>query len=103
SGAEALALAEREARPIDLMVTDVVMPGMSGAELAEQLRASRPALRVLFTSGHSDDAIDQHGVKRSDSTFLQKPFTFESFVARLREAIDRPGPRAAAKRSRKAA
>jgi len=51
-------------------------------------------MRVLFTSGHSDDAIDQHGVSRTDSTFLQKPFTFESFVTRVREALDRPGPRA---------
>ena len=90
TGPEALAVAQRTQRPIDLVITDVVLPGMSGGELAERLRAVRPALRVLYTSGHSDEAIIRHGVSRSESTFLQKPFTYEAFVEKVREALRRP-------------
>jgi len=90
TGPEALAVAQRTQRPIDLVITDVVLPGMSGGELAERLRAVRPALRVLYTSGHSDEAIVRHGVSRSESTFLQKPFTYEAFVEKVREALRRP-------------
>ena len=90
TGPEALSVAQRASRPIDLVITDVVLPGMSGGELAERMRAERPALRVLFTSGHSDEAIGRHGVSRTDSTFLQKPFTYEAFVDKVREALARP-------------
>jgi CheY-like chemotaxis protein len=95
TGPEALAVAKRTPRPIDLLITDVMLPGMSGGELADRMRAERTALRVLYTSGHSDEAIGRHGISRSDSAFLQKPFTFESFVAKVREALARPAePRA---------
>ena len=90
TGPEALAVAQRASKPIDLVITDVVLPGMSGGELATELRATRPSLRVLFTSGHSDEAIGRRGVSRTDSTFLQKPFTYEAFVAKVREALARP-------------
>jgi PAS domain S-box-containing protein len=90
TGPEALAVAQRAKQPIDLVITDVVLPGMSGGELADRLRAARPALRVLFTSGHSDEAIGRHGVSRTDRAFLQKPFTYEAFVAKVREALSRP-------------
>src|SRR5262249_30017311 len=80
NGPEALALAERSTATIDLMIADVVMPGMSGGELTEKLRTTRPRLRVLYTSGHTDEAVDQHGVSRAHSTFLRKPFTYEAFV-----------------------
>jgi FixJ family two-component response regulator len=63
---------------------------MSGTELADKLRSERPSLRVLFTSGHSDEAIGRHGVSRSDPAFLQKPFTFDAFVGKVRGALARP-------------
>ena len=90
SGPEALAVAGRKAAPIDLVITDVVMPGMSGGELVAHLREGRPRLRVLYISGYSDDAIVRHGVTSADSAFLQKPFSYESFVAKVREVLDRP-------------
>ena len=96
TGPEALTVAQRSGQPIDLLITDVVLPGMSGAELADRLRAGRPSLRVLFTSGHSDEAIGRLGVSRTDPSFLQKPFTFEAFVEKVRGALARaadPHPR----------
>ena len=96
TGPEALAVARRSPKPIDLLISDVMLPGMGGGELAEKLRAARPGLRVLFTSGHSDEAIGRHGVSRTDPAFLQKPFTYEAFVEKVREALRRPAePRAA--------
>jgi len=89
TGPEGLAVAQRATQPIDLLITDVVLPGMSGAELADRLRAERPALRVLFTSGHSDEAIGRLGVSRTDPAFLQKPFTFEAFVDKVRGVLAR--------------
>lgn len=73
--AEALALAARHAAPIALVVTDVVMPGMSGSELVRQLQAAQPDLLVLYMSGYTDDAVVNHGVLEADVAFLQKPFT----------------------------
>ena len=90
TGPEALTVAHRATQPIDLLITDVMLPGMSGTELADKLRSERPSLRVLFTSGHSDEAIGRHGVSRSDPAFLQKPFTFDAFVGKVRGALARP-------------
>ena len=69
------------------------MPGMSGGELVERLLASRPDLRVLYMSGYSDDAIVKHGVSHSDSAFFQKPFSYEQFITKVREVLDRPPAR----------
>jgi PAS domain S-box-containing protein len=90
TGPEALGVAQRAKKPIDLVITDVMLPGMNGADLAERLRALRPGLRVLFTSGHSDEALGRHGLSRTDPAFLQKPFTYEVFVAKVRESLARP-------------
>jgi PAS domain S-box-containing protein len=103
TGPEALEVARRSTKPIDLVITDVMLPGMSGGELAEKLRAERPALRVLFTSGHSDEAIGRHGVSRTDRAFLQKPFTYEAFVEKVREALRRPAEDGGEDERRKAA
>jgi CheY-like chemotaxis protein len=88
-GADALALAAGHSGPIHLLVTDVVMPGMSGRELAEQLSTVRPTLRVLFMSGYTDDAISRHGILEEGVTFLQKPFTPDALSRKVRELLDR--------------
>ena len=90
NGNEALAIAERHSGPIHLCITDVVMPGMGGGELVTHLLAQRPDTRVLYFSGYTDDAIVRHGVSRVGAAFLQKPFTYEVFVATVRELLDGP-------------
>lgn len=73
---------------VDLLVTDVVMPGTSGRLLAEQLQTQHPHLKVLFVSGYTDDAVVQHGVLKSGTPFLQKPFTGPALVRKVREVLD---------------
>ncbi|HEY7513995.1 MAG TPA: ATP-binding protein, partial [Vicinamibacteria bacterium] len=86
---EALLVAERQRQDgLDLLLTDVVMPHMSGPQLAERLREHQPDLRVLFMSGYTDDAALRHGVLRSEVFFLQKPFTPEVLARRVRETLD---------------
>ncbi len=85
---EALLVAERQGDGLDLLLTDVVMPHMSGPELAQRLREQRPGLRVLFMSGYTDDATLRHGVQRSEVFFLQKPFTPDVLARRVRETLD---------------
>jgi two-component system, cell cycle sensor histidine kinase and response regulator CckA len=78
----------RHDSPIHLMVTDVMVPGMSGRELAERLLSSRPNMKVLYMSGHTDDAIVRYGVLGEKMAFLQKPFTPTVFLQKVREVID---------------
>ena len=85
---EALALAEQHPGQIHLMVTDVVMPGMSGSKLAERLTAMRHDLRVVYISGYPEDAIAHHGVLNPGHTFLQKPFSPAALLAKVREVLD---------------
>jgi DNA-binding NtrC family response regulator len=89
---EALLLCERHQGPIDLLLTDVVMPHMSGAELAKRLAETRPELKVLYMSGYTDDSILRHGVLESEMMFLQKPFTSESLTRKVREVIGAAAP-----------
>ncbi|MGV3710421.1 MAG: ATP-binding protein [Gemmatimonas sp.] len=89
-GPGALTLARACKDKIDLLLTDVVMPGMSGRELAEELQKERPETRVLFASGYTDDAMLLRGVRTDEMAFIQKPFTPPILVQRVREVLDQP-------------
>ncbi len=88
---EALAVAGSEARRLDLLVTDVVMPGGYGPAVAESLRRLQPALRVLYVSGYTQDAIAERGVLADGIEFLNKPFTPSALLSRVRTVLDAPG------------
>jgi len=90
-GAEAVRVAEGHDGPVHLLVTDVVMPGMGGRELAGQLAGSRPGVKVLYLSGYTDDAVVRHGVLEDHVRFLQKPFTPATLTRAVREALDGGG------------
>ncbi len=87
-GPTALDVAARHRGGIDLLVTDVVMPRMSGRELAERLALARPRMKVLYTSGYTDDAMVRRGVLTAGVAFLQKPFVPETLARKVREVLD---------------
>ena len=88
-GLEALQVCERYPGPIHILITDVVMPGgMSGHELARKLLLTFPDIKVLYMSGYTDDAIVHHGVLEPSTAFLQKPFTPNTLIRRVREVLD---------------
>jgi CheY-like chemotaxis protein len=88
---EALQLAENSDRGMDLLLTDIVMPGMSGHELADRLRQVQPEVKVLYTSGYTDDGIALRDVPVSGPEFIQKPYSPESLVRRVRAAFGGSG------------
>jgi two-component system cell cycle sensor histidine kinase/response regulator CckA len=90
-GAEALSLAERHPGDIRLLLTDVVMPRMSGRDLAQQLVTLRPGLRVLYTSGYIDDTIVHHGILEPWMAFIQKPFAPNVLFQTIRDLLDARG------------
>ena len=75
---------------VDLVLSDIVLKGMSGPQFAERLRRLRPSTRVLFMSGYADDTVVQHGARAVQGAFLQKPFTPESLASKVREILDAP-------------
>jgi PAS domain S-box-containing protein len=90
TGAEAVEICKQHAAAIDLLITDVVLPGMNGRELSERVRAIRPAIRTLYMSGYTDDAVVLHEVLGANVAFLQKPFTVDALVRAVREGLDAP-------------
>jgi two-component system, cell cycle sensor histidine kinase and response regulator CckA len=90
NGAEAIVLAQGFGDRIDLLLTDVVMPGMSGAELATQLVLLHPGMIVLFTSGYTEDVISHHGVLAEGVSFIGKPYTPSALARKVREVLDKP-------------
>lgn len=83
------ALQTMQGEPVHLVLTDILMPGMGGAELASRLALERPEVRVMFMSGYTDDPVVQH-VGRTPSRFLAKPFTAGSLMAKIRQVLDEP-------------
>jgi PAS domain S-box-containing protein len=90
-GFEALRIMADHAGPIHLLVTDVVMPLMSGTELARRVRERRPETRVLFTSGYTENAIVHHGVLDPSLAFLPKPYVLETLLGKVRAVLDSQG------------
>jgi two-component system, cell cycle sensor histidine kinase and response regulator CckA len=90
NGSEGLSVCKEFREKIDLIITDVVMPQMSGRELAEQARILRPETQVLYMSGFTDDAVVRHGVIADDLCFIQKPFSPDALASKAREILDAP-------------
>ncbi len=92
NGQSALEVAAQYGGLIDLLLTDVVMPGMSGRELGEALLPLRPGMRLLYASGYTEDAIIRHGVSSAGTAFLDKPFTSNGLLCKVREVLDANAP-----------
>ncbi len=90
----ALLLCERDGERIDLVLTDVVMPHVSGRELANRLKKLQPGIQVLFMSGYTDDAIEHHGISEEGAEFIQKPFSPEQLAGKIRAVRGPPAPAA---------
>ncbi len=90
-GQEALGMAERHPTEIHLLVTDLVMPRMSGRQLADQLRQTRPNVCILYMSGYTDEAVIRHGLLEAHVGFLQKPFNPAVLAHKVRELLDEKG------------
>jgi PAS domain S-box-containing protein len=87
-GIQALEIAAAHSGPIHILVTDVVMPRLSGRELVTRIAAARPELKILYISGYTDDSIFRHGVLEGDVAFLQKPFNLRDLAEKIRQVLD---------------
>jgi two-component system, cell cycle sensor histidine kinase and response regulator CckA len=94
-GRSAIAVLSDHSEPIDVLLSDLVMPDVSGTDLANEVRAVRPDVKVLFMSGYTEDAVVRHGLGRDLGHFLQKPFSAEALARKLREVIEGRLPDAA--------
>ena len=92
SGPDAVSKSRQHSGDIDLLLTDVVMPGLSGRGVADVLHAERPNLRVIYMSGYTDEAIVHHGILDSGLAFIQKPFTADAFLRKIRQVLDARDP-----------
>ena len=89
NGAEAIELVALQKVSVDLLLTDVVMPDMNGKELYARLVQDFPTLKVIYTSGYTDNVIVHHGVLEKGVQFIQKPFSTHALISKVREVIDR--------------
>ena len=92
NGMEALSLLEEHGGAVALILTDVVMPGISGDELGQRARESYPELKVLYMSGYTNDVINHHGVLDEHVSFIQKPYSIQALAAKVREVLDKDSP-----------
>ncbi|HET9166000.1 MAG TPA: ATP-binding protein, partial [Candidatus Angelobacter sp.] len=88
-GKEAIEICDRHRGPISLLISDIVMPRLSGRGLVEHVRKTRPGTNVLIISGYADDAVWRHGIALDPACFLQKPFTFQALSAKIRSILDK--------------
>jgi YesN/AraC family two-component response regulator len=88
-GLDAFLICTEHDGPIHLLLTDVVMPKMSGRELAETLMSIRPGIKVLYMSGYTDNAIVHHGVLETGVDFIQKPFAVDALARKVRDVLDK--------------
>ena len=93
TGNEALRLIESHKGPVHLVLTDVVMPGISGLVLAARIGETHPEMRVIFTTGYTDDALLRNGINTDVERFLAKPYTKEALLDAVRTVLDAPGER----------
>ena len=92
SGGEALRIAEAHPGPIHLLLTDVIMPRMTGKQLADRLRAVRPSMKVVYMSGYTADVISRQGVLDSGIEFIKKPFSPEALAQKVRSVLGEARP-----------
>ena len=85
---DAIRMANARSETIDLLLTDVIMPELSGPELAKRLRLLVPELKVLYMSGYPGEFIAQHGISSTEMDYLQKPFSQEALTGKMREVLD---------------
>jgi DNA-binding response OmpR family regulator len=90
NGRQARTVVERHQEPIHLILTNVILPGITGRELAEQLKARMPAAKVLYVSGHPEADIATYGIVPGDVEFIQKPYSPDFLAARIREILGSP-------------
>jgi two-component system, cell cycle sensor histidine kinase and response regulator CckA len=88
SPAEALVMFEKHSDSLDLLLTDVIMPGMNGRELAEKISAIKPDLKVLYMSGYTADMIGRHGILDEGVHFIAKPFSLDELARKVREMLE---------------
>jgi len=89
NGDDALVACEKYKSSIHLMLADIVMPGMSGSELAKLLKPLYPEIKILYMSGYTDNAIVRHGILEKRVNYIQKPFTMEGLARKVREVLDK--------------